>query len=788
MATQIQLRRDTSSNWTANNPTLAAGEFAWESDTNRFKIGDGTTAWTSLGYASDGDTAGITFVGDDSTGTLVAQNETFKIAGTQNITTAVAGDTVTITGPDLTAYSTFSGSYADLTNKPTIPTNNTELTNGAGYITGYSVTEGDVTAHQAALSITESQITDLTHFSGSYTDLTNKPTIPTNNTELTNGAGYITGVSFADVTGKPTTTAGYGITDAFSGSYTDLTNKPTLFSGSYTDLTNKPTIPSALTDLSITDGTSGQVLTTDGAGGFTFTTVSGGGGGGSTGDLVITNSTINTASNANLYLTADGSGIVNVAVNGAGLYDSPSADRLAFDAFVTDSAFAAMARGNRMHYEETGYNITNGRLYGNAITNYVKLDGTSSNSSNDRIRNIFNNVLDVNGATLGQTSTSRGAVNYLYTHTYNSAASAVTTGTAGTQYFISAAGHGTLQAADHTFTNQTGLVVQPYALAPSGFQTNIANATGLQVSYGQDGTRTNINYTGTARGISISAPFADSVYSSNSADWNNWIGLDVNNAGGDKITGNNVAISYNGSYTIQNNTIGNWGLFDGDDGSQNKISGLKIHNNGNGGDVRLDRYNNYGGHIYIDGQRWPNAAGSEGQVLQTNSNGELSWTTVDALPSQSNNAGKYLTTDGGNASWATLDISNWSANVDGNGYELSDVVLKNYKESIYDRNPTGNGSPIGLTEGTVTPDAAQGSLHYLTLTDDITINGFANAVAGQTITLIITQPASGAHSLISTMKFAGGYKTLTAQANAVDILTITYDGTTYWASLASDYQ
>ena len=51
MATQIQLRRDTASNWTSNNPTLAAGEFGWESDTNRFKIGTGSAAWNSLGYA-----------------------------------------------------------------------------------------------------------------------------------------------------------------------------------------------------------------------------------------------------------------------------------------------------------------------------------------------------------------------------------------------------------------------------------------------------------------------------------------------------------------------------------------------------------------------------------------------------------------------------------------------------------------------------------------------------------------------------------------------------------------
>ena len=51
MPTQIQLRRDTAADWTSNNPTLAAGEFGWESDSNRFKIGTGSTAWTSLSYA-----------------------------------------------------------------------------------------------------------------------------------------------------------------------------------------------------------------------------------------------------------------------------------------------------------------------------------------------------------------------------------------------------------------------------------------------------------------------------------------------------------------------------------------------------------------------------------------------------------------------------------------------------------------------------------------------------------------------------------------------------------------
>ena len=52
MAIQIQVRRGTASQWTTANPTLAAGEIGFESDTVKIKIGDGSTAWSSLGYAT----------------------------------------------------------------------------------------------------------------------------------------------------------------------------------------------------------------------------------------------------------------------------------------------------------------------------------------------------------------------------------------------------------------------------------------------------------------------------------------------------------------------------------------------------------------------------------------------------------------------------------------------------------------------------------------------------------------------------------------------------------------
>ena len=61
-------------------------------------------------------------------------------------------------------------------------------------------------------------------------------------------------------------------TEAFDGNYNNLTNKPSLFTGNYNDLTNKPTVPTSIGDL-VTDGSAGQVLTTNGAGLFTFSAI-----------------------------------------------------------------------------------------------------------------------------------------------------------------------------------------------------------------------------------------------------------------------------------------------------------------------------------------------------------------------------------------------------------------------------------------------------------------------------------------------------------------------------------
>ena len=54
MAIRIQIRRDLAANWTTANPTLADGEFGFEKDTIKAKIGNGVDDWNTLDYVFEG--------------------------------------------------------------------------------------------------------------------------------------------------------------------------------------------------------------------------------------------------------------------------------------------------------------------------------------------------------------------------------------------------------------------------------------------------------------------------------------------------------------------------------------------------------------------------------------------------------------------------------------------------------------------------------------------------------------------------------------------------------------
>ena len=93
MSSIIQIKRGTATAWTSANPTLNAGEMGFETDTKKMKVGDGSTAWTSLGYTTtDGDISGVTagtgLSGGGSTGavTLSIDSTVATLTGSQTLT------------------------------------------------------------------------------------------------------------------------------------------------------------------------------------------------------------------------------------------------------------------------------------------------------------------------------------------------------------------------------------------------------------------------------------------------------------------------------------------------------------------------------------------------------------------------------------------------------------------------------------------------------------------------------------------------------------------------------
>ena len=156
-----------------------------------------------------------------------------------------------------------------------IPTKTSELTNDSGFITeqtlktinGESIV-GTGNIEISGFSGSYNDLTDKPNFStvattGSYNDLTDKPTIPTKTSELTNDSGFLTEHQpLKTVNGESLVGTGNIEISGFSGSYNDLTDKPNFSTvattGSYNDLTDKPTIPSNTVEMVVefADGTS----------------------------------------------------------------------------------------------------------------------------------------------------------------------------------------------------------------------------------------------------------------------------------------------------------------------------------------------------------------------------------------------------------------------------------------------------------------------------------------------------------------------------------------------------
>jgi len=154
MATKIQFRRDTATNWSSTNPTLSQGELGLDLTNNVLKIGDGSTAWNSLTTTSK--TATESYV-DSKITTLInaapgaldtldelanALSDDADFAGT--MTTALATKTAKTSNQSLSSAAnamTISGHTITLnrgdgtTDVVTVPDNNTTYSVGDGGLT-----------------------------------------------------------------------------------------------------------------------------------------------------------------------------------------------------------------------------------------------------------------------------------------------------------------------------------------------------------------------------------------------------------------------------------------------------------------------------------------------------------------------------------------------------------------------------------------------------------------------------------------------------------------------------
>jgi hypothetical protein len=233
--------------------------------------------------------------------------------------------------------------------------------------------------------------------------------------------------------------------------------------------------------------------------------------------------------------------------------------------------------------------------------------------------------------------------------------------------------------------------------------------------------------------------------------------------------------------------------------------------------------------------------GSSGQVLSTDGVGNLSWAST--LTITGSNTQVFYNDNGALGASANLTFNNTTntlsvTNITGNGAGLTSITGANVTGTVANANYAnfagdvvnsaqpnitslgtltslsvtgnisgGNISTIGLanlanvqlkiyeetvlasanTSTSITPDLSTGSIFRYTANASFTFNSMANAVAGSSATVIVTQDGTGGRTLTSTMKFAGGAKTLSTAASAIDIISVFYDGTTYYATLSKGY-
>lgn len=154
VVTQFQFRRGTAADWTSTNPTLAAGEFGYETDTGKAKIGNGSTAWNSLAYALTGSAGTVTSV---TAGTGLSGG-TISSSGTISLSTPVS---VANGGTGITSFGSGVATWLGTPSSANLAAAVTDETGSGALVFGTSptivtpvITQGQVTPSFSANAYT----------------------------------------------------------------------------------------------------------------------------------------------------------------------------------------------------------------------------------------------------------------------------------------------------------------------------------------------------------------------------------------------------------------------------------------------------------------------------------------------------------------------------------------------------------------------------------------------------------------------------------------------------------
>jgi hypothetical protein len=232
MATRMQQRRGTAAQWISTNagagPVLNAGEIGWESDTNKFKIGDGVNNWTSLDYFADVDSTVNPAFGTSITfeGATADSYETIL-----QVTDPTADRTITL--PNATGTVITTGNLSDITNIGVF-TSTITMEGATANDHELTISAGDPTADRTA---TFPDATGTIVLDTATQTLTNKTLTTPVISSITNGAATLT---------LPTSTGTIALTsDIAAGIVTE--------SGTQT-LTNKTLTSPVITGAVFNDG------------------------------------------------------------------------------------------------------------------------------------------------------------------------------------------------------------------------------------------------------------------------------------------------------------------------------------------------------------------------------------------------------------------------------------------------------------------------------------------------------------------------------------------------------